>query len=990
MANYEEIYNYIKTQREVSIPELQQKFSADYFDIRKVISKLVSEGAICLGSGVRYSVLQRSGMDITAEEDPETANRRAYLEARKQEILRKMREDMEKDDDDDDDQDDGEGGADHDEALLAELGGDAFSEIYAAALQGMQEGITMVESDGEHYLVPEALEIGGKKVRFKIEIRDDEIDLTDDGFAFRSLRERAPLENREVYEQAASIAERYHVEVDGDELHVNVEYSEDMLTYLMRLYAAIDCIVSIDEEKAAVCAEHEAEDGRIWEIVREILTAEPDLDRSELVLRMKERYERVKDGGDFDEIILSARAVKEFSKMSDEDYLLGRDLLSENINGQNADTADGEEADSAADGEETDGEKNLPAETAETADFINETLAGLHAGAEVSGVSVGAAVARYELSIGDDSSAPSVIKKGRELACRLGQWKGVRMYADRKSGKVFIEVPRSIPERETVETEVMIRNADGKREEGTLLFAIGKDLDGKPVYGDLTQLNHILIGGMSGSGKSTFLHSMIYSFIMGYSPEEVRLILCDSKKTEFAEYKGMPHLLTGQIITETGPAVGALRWAVLEMERRYMLFKDKTAAGETVRTIGDYNASCKEDEEKLPRIVIIIDGYSEFVMGAKRDIEESIQRLAQKARAAGIFLVVTALFSRSVTGVLKANFTTRIAFRVSEERDSRVLLDEKGAELLIGAGDMLMKSNAEPRCKRIQAARVSGSARYSALVVAKAMHELRFDEQAGKDFKRDGNQSALETSHGSAHKPMAEPAEKPVEVFEDDPFQVNADVPPLYIKALAIVIRSKSASISLVQRKCAVGYNHAGKIVEWMESMGFITPFDGKKARKVLITEEEFIERFGSLDKAEDPVQDDAPAWLRTEQEIKKMIKDAPEKREDMTVSLGEYSAFGYGIRVYIDYGKDIAYKRVDSGNGVSYSLLSIDIPDFVGRLKEIVSSWEHEMADERILDGMEYHVTFYKNGEKETEYRGRNQFPDNYRDFKALLRSTD
>ena len=630
-------------------------------------------------------------------------------------------------------------------------------------------------------------------------------------------------------------------------------------------------------------------------------------------------------------------------------------------------------------------------------------MAGFHIEAEVAGVTVGAAVTRFELAVPSNVSAYSVIKRDAELARRLFGYKnGVRVYADPKSGKIFIEVPRAASERETVETDVMVRSADGKREEGALIFAIGKDVDGEPVYGNLTQLKNVLIGGSCCSGKTTLLHSMIYSFVMKYSPEDVRLILCTDKKTEFAEYKGVPHLLTGQIVTETGEVVGALRWAVNEMERRYLLMEKKIAAGETVRNIGEYNAALGEDEEKLPRIVVMIDGYENYVRWAKGGIEDNVQRLAQKARAAGLHLVIATQDPHTVAGVLRANLPTRIAFYVSQERNSYEILDELGAEKLLRAGDMLMKSEADPHCKRIQGAQVSRAARHAALAVAKAVHTPRFDEQAKRYIKRTGKKFASEASDERTDEPKDEHADEP----KDEPKDERTDEPicefsdktpnrtsdgfpgPLYIKALAIAIQTGSVSVSLVQRKCGVGYNHAGKIVEWMESMGYITPFDGKKARKVLITEEEFIERFGPLDKAESPVQDDAPAGLRTEEEIKKMIKDAPQKREDLTISLGEYSAFGFGIRVYIDYGKDIAYKRVSSPTEDSYYILSMDIPEFVRRLKEIVSSWEHEMVDERILDGLEYHVTFYKNGEKETEYRGQNKFPENYREFRALLRS--
>lgn len=225
------------------------------------------------------------------------------------------------------------------------------------------------------------------------------------------------------------------------------------------------------------------------------------------------------------------------------------------------------------------------------------------------------------------------------------------------------------------------------------------------------------------------------------------------------------------------------------------------------------------------------------------------------------------------------------------------------------------------------------------------------------------------------------------EILSEKP---QVDVDPVYLKALSIVVQTRQASVSLIQRKCGIRYNHAGKIIEWMECMGYISPFDGKSQRKVYLTKKEYVERFGPLIGEKNSDEEGLSAWEREERKIQEMIAEAPQQREDLTISLGGYSAFGSGVRIYIDYGKDIAYKREDSKHGVTVSLLSANIPALVDRVREIVSSWEHEMVNENILDGMSYHVVFYKNGKKETEYQGRNKFPNNFADFIALLWSSD
>lgn len=216
----------------------------------------------------------------------------------------------------------------------------------------------------------------------------------------------------------------------------------------------------------------------------------------------------------------------------------------------------------------------------------------------------------------------------------------------------------------------------------------------------------------------------------------------------------------------------------------------------------------------------------------------------------------------------------------------------------------------------------------------------------------------------------------------------RAERDPALDQAIEMFKENEEITIPRIMRKCGISYNHAYKILEQMMDMGY--PVSDTRRYDAACAEflNGLIAKICGRDEVKCSFQVKAPARKYSREEIKKVLAEAPQKREDLTISLGEYSAFGVGIRVYIDYGKDIAYKRVSSHTEDSYYLLSMDIPEFVRRLKAIVSSWEHEMVDERILDGLVYHVTFYKNGEKETEYRGQNKFPENYREFRALLRS--
>lgn len=474
--------------------------------------------------------------------------------------------------------------------------------------------------------------------------------------------------------------------------------------------------------------------------------------------------------------------------------------------------------------------KMPPEEIDRNSATIVETLAGFRVDAEIRNVTVGPAVTRYDIDIPRNISVRSVIKHDEEIAMRLHARDGVNIYSNSEVGLISIEVPNSVRSivgiRSVMQSEEYLNSKPG-----SLMFAIGKDVEGRNVCGNIPKMTHILVAGSTNSGKSVCLNAMLVSLICKYSPEELRLILIDPKKVEFTVYDGLPHLMINEIIADAQKAVSALNWAIKEMERRYGLFEQKTRNSSiAVRNLDEYNANLTEDEEKLAKIVVVVDELADLMAVAKKDIEERIQRLTAKARAAGIHLVIATQRPSVdvITGVIKGNLPTRIAFRVIQEVDSRTILDESGAEKLLGNGDMLYKTGGMFSCSRVQGAFLSSEEVQSIVSEIKANNESYFDPEVADYINK------TDAGGGSG---------------SDEADSDDETVSQEYIKALAISVKLGSTSISLIQRKCSVGYNHAGKIIEWMELMGYITPFDGKaKARTVLLTKEEFESKYGSLD----------------------------------------------------------------------------------------------------------------------------------------------
>ena len=443
-------------------------------------------------------------------------------------------------------------------------------------------------------------------------------------------------------------------------------------------------------------------------------------------------------------------------------------------------------------------------------------------GASIASVTFGPTVTRYNVTIPRNISPRKVVALDQSIAISLHS-SGVNIYPNYEDGVVSIEVPNK--DRQFVQLGCMLTgDTFVNAKSSSIMFTMGKDVGNRKVYGDISKMIHLLVAGSSGSGKSVFLGSLIISLIYKYSPEELRLILIDPKKTEFVLYNDLPHLMINEIITDVPKAVQSLNWAIGEMNRRYGLFEQMSRAGTYVVNLDQYNSHL-DKSERLPKIVIIIDELADLMLAAKKEIEDRIQNLTQKARAAGIHLIVATQRPSTdvITGVIKSNLPTRIAFAVASDVDSRVILDQTGAQKLLGKGDFLYTMQGINTPVRVQSAFISSDDSQRVVNFIKQNNEAYYDESATAFINNTRGESGGDSYGG------------------------NEEVEPVYIDALRYVIISGSASISMIQRKCSVGYNKAGKIVEWMEDMGYISAFDGAKARRVLITPEEFESKYGPL-----------------------------------------------------------------------------------------------------------------------------------------------
>ena len=383
---------------------------------------------------------------------------------------------------------------------------------------------------------------------------------------------------------------------------------------------------------------------------------------------------------------------------------------------------------------------------------------------------------------------------------------------------VGIEVPNR--RSSSVNIRTIFENPQFRNAQSPLTIALGVDIAGNVVTTDLTRMPHLLIAGSTGSGKSVCINAIIISFLYKSSPEDVKLILIDPKVVELAEYNGIPHLMM-PVVTEPKKAAGALGGAVAEMEKRYRLFAENS-----VRDIKSFNrlAAAKPELalEKMPYIAVVIDELADLMMVAGKEVEDYICRLAQKARAAGIHLIVATQRPSVdvITGLIKANIPARIAFAVSSQVDSRTILDGGGAEKLLGMGDMLFLPLGASKPVRVQGTYVKDEEIASVI------------EYIKRDFVAEYNQEMIENMEKLATKDKGQSASDNGGEARDE----------MLTKAIEVVVEAGQASTSLLQRRLKLGYARAARIMDEMESMGIIGQYEGSKPRQVLITKNQWLE----------------------------------------------------------------------------------------------------------------------------------------------------
>ena len=446
----------------------------------------------------------------------------------------------------------------------------------------------------------------------------------------------------------------------------------------------------------------------------------------------------------------------------------------------------------------------------DTAAKLQKTLHSFGVSAKVENVSVGPAITRYELKPAEGVRVSKIANLADDIALNLAA-ETIRIEAPIPGKQaVGIEVPNT--EREAVHLREVLDSDVFRDNESKLAIALGKDVAGNVQLADIAKMPHVLIAGSTGSGKSVCINTIITSIIYHAKPSEVKFVMVDPKVVELSVYNGIPHLLI-PVVTDPKKAAGALAWAVQEMDNRYNLFAEKG-----VRDLKGYNKAIENDEEvgQLPQIVIIVDELADLMMVAKNDVEDAICRLAQKARAAGMHLVIATQRPSVdvITGLIKANVPSRIAFAVSSQVDSRTILDSVGAEKLLGKGDMLYFPSGAPKPARVQGAFVT-------------------DDEVEKivDFvKSNGTATYSEDILESIENSNKTDKEIATENTEDD------DTDPFLMEAIQTVIETGQASTSFIQRRFKVGYARAGRIIDQMEERGVISGYQGSKPREVLMT----------------------------------------------------------------------------------------------------------------------------------------------------------
>ncbi len=480
-------------------------------------------------------------------------------------------------------------------------------------------------------------------------------------------------------------------------------------------------------------------------------------------------------------------------------------------------------------------------ELQKSAELLESVLQDFGVEAAVVNVSRGPSVTRYEVQPATGVKVSKIVNLADDIALNL-RAKSLRIEAP-IPGKAAVGIEIENDNRDMVSLRDMIDSDAFRNETSKIAFAVGEDIAGNPVIANLKKMPHLLIAGSTGSGKSVCINSILLSILYRSTPDEVRLILIDPKVVELSNYNGIPHMLI-PVVNNPAKAAAALAWAVKEMEDRYQKF-----AKESTREMTAYNKKMKAEgrnSEVLPQIVIIIDELADLMMAAGKQVEESICRLAQLARAAGMHMIVATQRPSVdvVTGLIKSNIPSRIAFAVSSQVDSRTIIDRAGAEKLIGNGDMLFNPLGISQPQRLQGPFVSDKEIEAVLDFWKAQADLP-DPDVLKDTERKAQAARDMTETKIVHSSSSRLEEQQRilaqmdSVFNSYGTEEEED-DPLMEEAIALILDSGQASASMLQRRFRIGYNRAGRLIDTLEARGIIGPSEGSKPRKVLITKEEY------------------------------------------------------------------------------------------------------------------------------------------------------
>ena len=589
--------------------------------------------------------------------------------------------------------------------------------------------------------------------------------------------------------EKADVSDKADIKPSEPEKKEETEAADDSLTELIR--KATEAKKKAKEEAAALAASQQpAEKPKTVDIKQSHTAIKPD----------DEEYDLPPQPTAADiakEISENENAAPEMRKYAFPPI----DLLKPSDNSQNAEGAE--------------------AEMKNNAETLVNTLQSFGVQTRIVDIHRGPTVTRYELQPSAGVKISKITGLSDDIALNLAA-AGVRIEAP-IPGKaaVGVEVPNRI--KDTVSLREMIESSEFRSAKSKLAFAVGRDIEGNVIIGDIAKMPHVIIAGTTGSGKSVCTNSIIMSILYNASPDEVRLVLIDPKMVEFKIYDGIPHLLI-PVVTDPRKAAGALSWAVQEMLKRYKLFADSN-----VRDLKGYNELADETDgmAPLPQIVIAIDELADLMMAASNEVEDAICRLAQMARAAGMHLIIATQRPTVdvITGLIKANIPSRIALTVSSQVDSRTIIDTAGAEKLLGYGDMLYYPSGIPKPVRIQGCFCSSKEVEAVVNFIKSGGTADYSDEILQEIEKNvpvpkGEKGASDSSGGS-------------DMFDDEMVE----------KAIEVVIEAGQASTSSLQRRLKLGYARAARIIDQLEELGVVGPFEGAKPRAVLMTREMWLQR---------------------------------------------------------------------------------------------------------------------------------------------------